>query len=78
MALLSGFSGQRAVQQWRDRIKILEEIGFIKTAPGQYGDFSFELILNPYKVVDKNKKNIKEGLYNSLLVRMTEIGAVDI
>ena len=78
MALESGFAGQRALSTWRDRMKRLEELGFIKSAKGASGDFHYVVLLNPYLAV----KNLNEGkeyeipadLYNTLLERVEEIG----
>jgi len=51
MAFESGFTGQRGVQTWRDRIRTLSELGFILTAEGASGPLSHALILNPFLVV---------------------------
>ncbi|MEN3940260.1 hypothetical protein WJU23_03120 [Prosthecobacter sp. SYSU 5D2] len=82
MAFHSGFSGQRAVQTWSERIKILDKLGFIKVASGPNGPLSYVLILNPYKVVQRVCKTkpdlIREDLQNALHERAIEIGATDL
>lgn len=82
MALESGFSGQRAESTWRERMKKLEELGFIKSAKGFSGEFHYVLLLNPYYVVrilkESEQHNIPEALYNTLLDRMEEIGETTI
>lgn len=78
MALESGFTGQRAENTWRERMKKLEELGFIKTAKGFSGPFHYILIMNPYyavKALNENEKyKVPEDLYNTLIERMEEIG----
>lgn len=78
MAMESGFTGQRAENTWRDRMKKLEELGFIKSKAGASGDFHYVLLLNPYLVVKSLEENkaydIPENLYNTLIDRIDEIG----
>tara|TARA_R110000751_G_C13711827_1_gene474483 strand:- start:181 stop:552 length:372 start_codon:yes stop_codon:yes gene_type:complete len=77
MATSSGFDGQRAIYDWKDRIKILEEYGFIKTAPGENGDISYIFVINPYLVI-KNLRvegKVPDLLYNALFARAEKIGA---
>jgi len=81
MAFHAGFTGERAEQTWTERMRILRKLGFIETQPGPEGEFSFAVILNPYKVIKKHysEKNASLGkdTYNALLQRMAEIGATD-
>lgn len=78
MALESGFTGQRAENTWRERMKKLEELGFIRSAKGFSGDFHYVLILNPYSVAktlnESEQYSVNPVLYNTLLDRMDEIG----
>jgi len=82
MAFHSGFSGQRAVQTWTDRVKILHRLGFINVKPGPSGDLSYAVILNPYKVIKEMIKEggpaIAEALMTGLIQRANEIGANDL
>jgi hypothetical protein len=80
MAFESGFSGSRAVNTWKTRMRELDRLGFIKTAPGRSGTFNYVLILNPYKIIrnHRQEENIKSGAsYNALFDRALEIGAAD-
>lgn len=78
MALESGFTGQRAENTWRLRMKKLEELGFIRSEAGVSGDFHYVLLLNPYLAVKKLKESgrydIPPSLYNTLIDRIDEIG----
>lgn len=82
MAFGAGFSGQRAEQTWQQRMETLAEYGFIALKAGPSGPFSYAILLNPYKVIEKLfKKNngvIGEGLYCALVARAAEIGADDL
>jgi len=78
----SGFTSQRAVYTWKDRMRRLRDLGFIKAADGPNGEFSYVLILNPYFVVkslkEDNKLKVSRGLYNALIQRTGEIKAKDL
>ena len=80
MALESGFAGQRAENSWRERMKKLEELGFIRSAKGATGNFHYILLLNPYRVIRELKEDIKynisEVLYNTMIDRIDEIGEI--
>ena len=78
MAYHAGYTGQRAVTTWRDRIRRLEKLGFIATAPGASGDLSHAVIFNPYLVLKEHHANKTPGLtaraYTSLKHRAAEVG----
>lgn len=79
MAFESGFTGQRAVQTWRDRVRMLSELGFILTAEGASGPFSHALILDPFLVVKKLHAagKIPKDIYNALYARSQAVGSQD-
>lgn len=77
LAFESGFSGQRALTTWHARMKTLEELGFIRSKPGTYDDFSYVLVMDPLLNIENiYKSKTKDDLYNSLLSRRNEIGTV--
>lgn len=82
LAFQSGFSGQRAVRQWQDRVKALAELGFIRVAEGARGKLSHAGIPNPHFVIRRLHKDGQPGLtqaaFNTLWERANEIGASDI
>lgn len=82
MALESGFAGQRAETTWRNRMKKLETLGFVRSAKGASGDFHYILLLNPYEVVNKLKENgeydVPTVLFDTLVDRVDEIGETTI
>ena len=82
MAFHAGFSGERAVRTWKERLRILNELCFIALKEGPSGPESYALILNPYHVIEQHRANSTPGLtkarYNTMIARMSEIGATDL
>jgi len=78
MAYSSGFTGERAVTTWRDRLRRLEGLGFIETASGASGPLSHAVIFNPYLVLKEHHAKGTPGLtqhaYTSLKHRANEVG----
>lgn len=79
MAFHSGFSGQRAVRTWKDRMKRLSDLGFIGLIPGPLGEMSFAILYNPYHVLKRAHiaGNLPENYWQSLVIRANEISALD-
>jgi hypothetical protein len=82
MAFHAGFTGQRGERTWRERMKILAELGFIDIKEGPSGPMSYALILNPYLVIRRHLHQSHPGIrvdkYNALMERAGEIGATDL
>lgn len=80
MAFHAGFSGQRAVRTWRERVKKLAELGFLDILPGPTGELSYALFLNPYHVLKKHyeAKRIQHAKWLALEVRASEVKATDL
>jgi hypothetical protein len=77
LAAEAGFSGERAVSTWKQRMRTLQELGFIEAKPGSAGEFHYVLIFNPHRVIWKLKSTIQEGLFRQLWERAIDIGARD-
>jgi len=77
LASEAGFSGERAVTTWRDRMTTLKKLGFIDAHPGSSGDFHYVLLYNPHKVARELRKKIPQRYFMQLIDRAAEIGAVD-
>ena len=73
----AGFSGERAVDTWRKRMKQLAALNFIRCTKGTSGDFHYVLLLNPNAAVATlyAQGKVQKGLYGRFLDRMNEIGA---
>lgn len=82
IAFHSGFSTERADHNWKSRLKILHELGFIDLKGGASGAASYALILNPYKVIqehhDKKTPGMRDDKYNALVARAIELGDVSL
>lgn len=75
----AGFSGERAVDTWRRRMRKLRELGFIKAKPGVSGEFHYVLLMNPNVVMKlmqlRGEAAFKQELYFKFRDRITDIGA---
>lgn len=73
----AGFSGERAVDTWRKRMKILRGLNMIWTKKGPSGDFHYTLLLNPNTAVEWMKlfNMVQEGIYSRFIDRLCEVGA---
>lgn len=80
MAFHAGFSGQRALRTWKDRVKRLAELGFINVRPGPLGEVSYAIFLNPYHVIKRAhlKHQVQDAKWQALVIRANEIGAFDL
>ena len=74
----AGFSGARAVDTWRRRMKLLRDLNFIAAKAGTSGDFHYVLLLNPNAAVEwlRSHKKVQEVLYARFIDRLAEVGAV--
>lgn len=69
LAFHSGFSGQRAVRTWRDRMRRLHELQFIDLKAGPLGEFSYALVWNPYHAIRRhyNEGRVQEAKWRALV-----------
>jgi len=81
-AFASGYSGERGVTTWKERIRRLEALGFITTKAGPSGDLNYVQIWNPYLIIKDHAEKKTDGLsekhYNALIERSLDIGALDL
>jgi hypothetical protein len=73
----TGFSGERALTTWKQRMKTLQGLGFIDAKDGASGDFHYVLLLNPHIVIQKLKNRIQESRFRQIYNRALDIGAID-
>lgn len=80
MAFNAGFTGQRALRTWKDRVKRICELGFIESKTGPLGDISYIVFLNPYHVIKRHyyEGRVQEAKWQALVIRANEIGAYDL
>lgn len=79
MAFHSGFSGQRAVRTWKDRMKRLADLGLIGTLAGPLGEMSYAILYNPFHVLKRAHIAglLPDTYWQSLIIRASEVGATD-
>lgn len=81
MATHCGYTGQRAVRMWSERIESLAALGFIRVREGASGKLSHAVILNPHlvikKLAEKKTIGIMPDKYVALVERATEVGSED-
>ena len=79
LAFYSGYTGQRAVRSWKERLKKFDKLSFIRTASGTAGEFSHAVILNPHFAIRRLHAAKTPGLtaaaYNALFERAIAISA---
>lgn len=82
VSFASGFSGERGISTWKQRLRKLEALGFISIKSGTAGDIHYVQIWNPYLVIKHHAEADTEGFsdkhYNAYLDRYYEIGALDL
>lgn len=73
----AGFSGERAVDTWRKRMKQLVDLNFIRAVRGPSGDYHYILLTNPNAAVEYLQANgqVQPALYARFLDRVNEVGA---
>lgn len=73
----AGFSGPRAVDTWRRRMKQLQALNFLGAKPGVSGDFHYVLLLNPNVAMEwlHREQKMQDGLYHRFIDRVVDIGA---
>lgn len=72
----AGFSGERAVDTWRRRMKRLVDLKFIAAKKGPAGDFSYVLLQNPNVAMEwmRQSRLVQDDLYGRFLTRVTDVG----
>jgi hypothetical protein len=75
-AFSSGYEGQRAIRSWRERIEVLESLGFIRTKTAPHGSYRYVLMLDPHEVIKKLNENgkIAEDEWLALKALLASIG----
>lgn len=73
----AGFTGVRAIDTWRRRMKVLRDHQFLIPKKGPSGDFHYILLLNPNVAVEylRQKKQVQDDLYGRFRDRLAEVGA---
>lgn len=75
LAFEGGFRSNRAVTTWKNRMKKLKELGFIKSMGGSSSDYQYIILVNPFKVIRGLQEKLPQELSNALSGRMSEVKA---
>lgn len=78
MAFEAGFTGERAVDTWRKRMRHLKKLGFIDYKAGTDHDFQWVLVFNPHHVVSRLGAKVQERYRAAWKDRAIEVGAKDL
>lgn len=76
VALEAGYTMSRAERSFNERMRVLRELGFIRTAPLGVREFGYVLLLDPHPVVAnmRNKSNFPDGWWTTFLSRCAMAG----
>ena len=74
LAVEAGHMGNRAVTGWRQKMRLLQDLGFIGASDGPE-EFHYVLIYNPFKVIKRLEPKISKSLFIMLLARAHDVGA---
>jgi hypothetical protein len=81
-AFFAGFSGQRGEQTWKERMRQLVKLGFIKAERGPHGELSYVLIVDPIKVIEghaqRKTPKLRKEYVNTLFERASQVKAPDL
>lgn len=78
MAFEAGFTGERAVDTWRKRMRHLKNLGFIDYKCSSEHDFQWVLVYNPHHVILRLGPKVQERYRSAWKERAIEIRAKDI
>ena len=69
--------GGRSIRSWRERVRKLEELGFIRVASKGSRRYAYVLILHPHKVVQslQDKGAVPASWWSLFRARLRDIGA---
>ena len=76
-AYASGYAGTRASRSWRERIDLLQQIGFIETKRAHNREYAHVLLIDPIVVCAElhKKGDVADEWWNAFVGRAQEIGA---
>jgi hypothetical protein len=70
----AGYPGTRGVRTWKERMKLLEDLGFIKSRKGGNQQYKFVLLVHPTLIVQRlrDKKKIGDHWWESYRARQID------
>lgn len=78
-AYAAGYTGTRAIRTWHERMKLLEELGFIKSKRVANHNYKLVLIVNPiYAVIElRMQGRVPDSWWEAYLLRLMETKEAD-
>ena len=71
----SGFTGKRGETTWKQRMRKLQELGFIDIKPGTSHDTQYVLLLDPLRAIGKNFATQQSSvLYQAIIKKQLDVG----
>jgi hypothetical protein len=77
-AYAAGYVTQRGQRSWRERMQVLQDLGFIQTKKKGGWRYGYVLLMHPHDVVEtlrKTRTDVPEEWVNLYLQRLSQIGA---
>jgi len=73
-AYCAGYWGSRGVRTWQERMRILEDLGFIKIKPAGNRVYGYVLLVHPTSVIEKleTQKKLPPNWLDGYSVRQIE------
>lgn len=94
MAFAAGFTGQRGVRTFQDRLKRLEALSFVELKAAGNSKMAFAFLPNPHTVIFRHydaltsptampeakelARGLQDGTFNAFLARAQELGCKDV
>jgi hypothetical protein len=78
-AYAAGYTGTRAIRTWHERMKLLEELGFIKSKHVANQQYKLVLVVNPIHAVAllRAEGRVPDSWWEAYLLRLTETKEAD-
>lgn len=71
----AGFTGKRGETTWKQRMRRLQDLGFIDIRPGVSNDFQYVLLLDPFQTLAKHfAKQQTDVLYLAIVKKQFDVG----
>lgn len=71
-AYSAGYTGSRAARTWKEHVKLLRDLGFVRTAKKGNREIGYILIVDPYWVAESlhEEKRVQEDWWNAFIARV--------
>lgn len=71
----AGFTGKRGETTWKQRMRRLQELGFIDIKPGVSHDMQYVLLLDPFQAIAKRfEAQTNDVLYEAIVKKQLDVG----